>query len=211
MAYQFKNASILIVEDNKPMGELLRSILSTFGFQTIHTATNGREGFKIFCDYAPDIVLADWMMKPVNGITLARMIRTDKRSPNRFTPVILMTGFSERRRVFQARDAGITEFMVKPFQVDVLYKRLEQIIENPRQFVDCTDFFGPDRRRKRPDPAYDGPFRRITDALSQEDFGIEDSRDLALDQNSFAEALNERPFLDSDIDMDMDIELIDRA
>src|SRR5690606_14043240 len=99
-----------------------------------------------FCEINPDIVIADWMMKPMDGISFARMVRNDPRSPNAYVPIILMTGFSERRRVLQARDAGVTEFLVKPFNARDLYKRIAQVIERPRQFVRSEDFFGPDRR-----------------------------------------------------------------
>ena len=79
-----------------------------------------------------------------------------------------MTGFSEERRVINARDAGITEFLVKPFNTRDLYKRLYQIIEKPRQFVRCEEFFGPDRRR-RSSSNYDGPGRRATDRRDRGD------------------------------------------
>jgi DNA-binding response OmpR family regulator len=74
-----------------------------------------------------------------------------------------MTGFSEKRRVVQARDAGVTEFLVKPFTARDMYRRISQIVERPREFVKSEDFFGPDRRRtKRSD--YEGPLRREEDA-----------------------------------------------
>ena len=144
------------------MLDLAKSILATFGVGTVHTAKNGEDGFKLFCSLNPDIVIADWMMKPMDGISLTRRIRNDAASPNHFTPVILMTGFSEKRRVIQARDAGVTEFLVKPFNARDMYRRISQVIERPRQFVRSEDFFGPDRRRMRT-TAYHGPQRRDTD------------------------------------------------
>jgi DNA-binding response OmpR family regulator len=173
MSYDFENIAVLIVEDNQPMLDLTRSLIETFGVKNIYTAKNGDAGFRLFCDYNPDIVLADWMMKPVDGISLARRIRNDPSSPNQFAPIILMTGFTERRRVFQARDAGITEFLVKPFNARDLYKRISQVIEKPRQFVRSEDFFGPDRRRKRVD-GYEGPKRRDTD-IRPEDYKLDDN------------------------------------
>ncbi len=162
MAYQFENVKLLIVEDNKPMLELTRSLLDVFGVGEIYTSQDGEDGFKLFCKHNPDIVIADWMMKPMDGISLARRIRNDPQSPNQFAPVVLMTGFSERRRVIQARDCGVTEFLVKPFNARDLYRRISQIIERPRQFVRSEDFFGPDRRRKALE-GYDGPMRRELD------------------------------------------------
>jgi len=168
MGYDFTNVSVLIVEDNQPMLELAKSIIETFGVETILTAKNGDDGFRIYCDQNPDLVIADWMMKPVDGISLARRIRNDPSSPNQFVPIILMTGFSEKRRVIQARDAGITEFLVKPFNARDLYRRITQVIEKPRQFVRSEDFFGPDRRRNR-QKDYEGPMRRDTD-IRPEDY-----------------------------------------
>ncbi len=162
MSYEFHSISILIVEDNRPMLDLARSILQTFGVGNVIGAKNGEEGFEKFCQKNPDIVIADWMMTPTDGISLTRRIRNDPKSPNQYAPVILMTGFSERRRVFQSRDAGVTEFLVKPFNARDLYKRIAQIIERPRQFVRSEDFFGPDRRRKKQSD-YSGPFRREND------------------------------------------------
>ncbi len=162
MSYRFDDISILVVEDNQPMLEITKTLLTTFGVGTVHGAKDGDAGFAAYCKHKPDIVIADWMMKPVDGISLARRIRNDPASPNHFVPIILMTGFSEMRRVIQARDAGVTEFLVKPFTARDLFKRLTQIIERPRQFVRSEDFFGPDRRRKTANE-YHGPMRRLND------------------------------------------------
>jgi CheY-like chemotaxis protein len=167
MPYQFKNISVLIVEDNAPMLELAKSLIMTFGVEEVFTARNGEDGFKIFCQANPDLVIADWMMKPTDGISLTRRIRNDPASVNPYVPVVLMTGFSERRRVLQARDAGVTEFLVKPFNARDLYKRIYQIIERPRQFVRSEDFFGPDRRRKKANN-FMGPYKRDTDVRPED-------------------------------------------
>jgi CheY-like chemotaxis protein len=168
MPYRFDNVTVLIIEDNQPMLDLARSVLQTFGIENIITARDGEEGFEVFCLNNPDLVIADWMMEPVDGISLTRRIRNDAASPNPFAPVILMTGFSEKHRVLEARDAGVTEFLVKPFNARDLYLRLAQIIEKPRQFVRTQRFFGPDRRRKR-GTDYEGPRRRDTD-IRPEDY-----------------------------------------
>lgn len=167
MGYDFHSLKVLIVEDNQPMLELTRAILTTFGVGSVTGTRNGKEGFESFCNHNHDIVIADWMMQPMDGISLARLIRTETRSPNQYVPIILMTGFGDKERVFEARDAGVTEFLVKPFNTRDLYSRLVQIIEKPRQFVRCEQFFGPDRRRQRP-AEYGGPLRRETD-VSRDD------------------------------------------
>jgi DNA-binding response OmpR family regulator len=165
MTYQLHRISILVVEDNLPMLEITKSLLLTFGVGNVITATDGQAGFRKFCEFSPDIIIADWMMRPMDGISFTRLVRNEPSSPNPYVPVILMTGFSERRRVVQARDAGVTEFLVKPFNAKELYKRISQVIERPRQFVKSADFFGPDRRRRVSSDAapYRGPLRRESD------------------------------------------------
>jgi DNA-binding response OmpR family regulator len=103
-------------------------------------------------------------MDPEGGIGLTRQIRTSHDSVNPYVPIIMMSGFSSENMVFIARDSGITEFLVKPFNAMQLYRRIYQIIEKPRQFVDAEKFFGPDRRRHSKLP-YTGDLRRDDDVV----------------------------------------------
>jgi two-component system chemotaxis response regulator CheY len=147
MAYQFENARILIVEDTAPMLAVATSILNIFGFKYVDGARSVDDAYRLFRTHNHDLVITDWQMEPNDGLDLIRMIRNNEDSPNKFVPIILMTGYSDRPRVESARDAGITEFLMKPFSARDLYARIVQIIEKPRQFVDAEEFFGPDRRR----------------------------------------------------------------
>jgi two-component system chemotaxis response regulator CheY len=149
MPYQFQNASILVVDDMKPMLNLTVSMLKTFGFKDIYPVMDADEAFLKFCRFNPDIVLTDWLMEPFDGIELTHRIRNDSKSPNKFVPIILMTGYSARIRVMESRDKGVTEFLVKPFSAKDLYLRIEQLIEKPRKFIDSQGFFGPTAAVKR--------------------------------------------------------------
>ncbi len=166
MTYEFSKATVLVIDDMQPMLALTGSLLKIFGFQDIILAHDASEGFEKFCQYSPDMVITDWLMEPYNGTQLIHKIRSDPKSPNRFVPIIMMTGYSHRVRVEQARDHGVTEFLVKPFRAKDLYARIEQLIEKPRRFVDAEEFFGPDRRRKKP-KGYMGPFRREADEFAE--------------------------------------------
>ncbi|MCB9991049.1 MAG: response regulator [Rhodospirillales bacterium] len=166
MVYQLSKASILVVDDMQPMLALTSSLLKIFGFENIILAHDAEEGFRKFCEHNPDIVLTDWLMAPYDGTELIHKIRNDDASPNKFVPIIMMTGYSHKIRVEQARDSGVTEFLVKPFRAKDLFARVEQLIEKPRRFVDARSFFGPDRRRKKP-ADYMGPFRRGADEFQE--------------------------------------------
>jgi len=162
MVFDFKKLSILVVEDTVPMRKLLVSVLEAMGVGMIYAAEDGSKGYEMVKKFNPDIILADWHMEPVNGIELTREIRNNTLSPNRMVPVVLVTGYSAMTRVAEARDAGVTEFLVKPFSANDLAKRIAYVICKPRDYIDCADYFGPDRRR-RASPNYRGPMRREED------------------------------------------------
>lgn len=158
----FENLSVLIVDDNPHMRATLRALMETAGVQAICEAVDGSLALKALKERNIDLVLTDMAMKPMDGITFTRKIRKDRDSPNPFLPVIMITGHTERARVLEARDAGVTEFLAKPVTTQNLYARIAEIMERPRAFVRCGDFFGPDRRRHARD-SYDGPRRRQDD------------------------------------------------
>jgi two-component system chemotaxis response regulator CheY len=159
MPIKFENLSVLVVEDAPPMLELVSGVLNVLGVRRVHTARDGEQGWERFQREKPDIVITDWLMEPIDGIELTLKIRRDTLSADRLVPIIIMTGYSAITRVSLARDIGVTEFLVKPFTANDLARRIQAIIERPRDFVDSGSFFGPDRRRRR-DVIYKGPDRR---------------------------------------------------
>ncbi len=167
MGFKFDKLTMLVVEDTQPMQKLLVSVLDALGIKNVQTASNGEDAFRMFCQHSHDIILSDWQMEPMDGIELTRQIRRDAISPNRMVPVILITGYSAWTRVEEARDAGVTEFLVKPFTAHDLARRVAHVINKPRDFIETQDFFGPDRRR-RVDPAFKGPMKRKDDGLGVE-------------------------------------------
>ncbi len=161
MAYDLEEISLLVVEDTFPMLVLAKSLLHIFGFRNILTAKSGEEGYELYQQYKPDLIITDWFMEPMDGIDLTKKIRTDEKSVNPYIPIIMISGYASRPRVEAARDNGVTEFVIKPYTAKDLYNKIIQLVEHPRPFVKCDDFFGPDRRRKVGN--YDGPFRREDD------------------------------------------------
>lgn len=182
MSYQFKNITVLVVETSKPIFDLTKAVLQTFGCNQIYSAFGYEEGFNRMCTLNPDLVIIDWLDEPNNGMELTKKIRRESRSPNPFVPIILMTGYSQKRRVIAARDAGITEFVVKPFTANALYQRIEQLIEAPRDFVRAQAYFGPDRRRKK-DAEYKGADRR-QEAQNTQRFASDKAREMAQGKRS---------------------------
>lgn len=154
---------ILVVDDNHHMRILISEILRALGVRHLFEANDGAEGLQKMREHKMDIVITDLSMQPLDGIDFVRLLRNSSDSPNPMIPVIMITGHSTMRRVAEARDAGVNEFLAKPLTARGVIARMAQIIDHPRQFVRTEDYFGPDRRR-RADPAFTGPWRRSTDS-----------------------------------------------
>ncbi|NQU57427.1 MAG: response regulator, partial [Rhodospirillales bacterium] len=75
-----------------------------------------------------------------------RRIRTDEDSPNRFLPIIMVTGYTEESLARAARDVGVNDFLGKPISAKSLMSRIVSVLGDKRDFIDCKDYFGPDRR-----------------------------------------------------------------
>ncbi|MBX2834504.1 MAG: response regulator [Micavibrio sp.] len=162
MAFNFQRLSVLVVEDTVPMQKLVVAVLETLGVGTVYRAENGEDGFRVFCNSNPDIVLADWHMEPMSGIQMVDKIRSSDKSPNKMVPIVMMSGYSAFQRVSQARDAGVTEFLVKPFSASDLARRIAYVINRPRDFIEAPAYFGPDRRRRASED-YEGDLKRAED------------------------------------------------
>ncbi|CAN5895244.1 response regulator [soil metagenome] len=157
---------ILVVDDNHHMRMMLSEILRAVGLQNIYEAGDGAEALQQMRAHPIDIVLTDLAMEPLDGIDFVRLLRNSPDSPNPMIPVIMITGHSTMRRISEARDVGINEFLAKPLTTRGVLDRLQKVIDHPRAYVRTDDYFGPDRRRKV-DPNYDGPQRRAADRQAQ--------------------------------------------
>lgn len=153
---------ILLVDDNHHMRVLLIELLRAVGINKVFEATDGAEGLQMMRAHPVDIVMTDLAMEPLDGIDFVRLLRNSPDSPNQMVPVIMVTGHLTVRRIQEARDAGVNEFVAKPITARNVLERLQLIIDHPRPFVRTDDYFGPDRRRRN-DPAYAGPWRRSGD------------------------------------------------
>ncbi|MCB1550432.1 MAG: response regulator [Alphaproteobacteria bacterium] len=162
MSLKLDKISVLVVEDIHPMRNLIIGVLEALGVGKVYSAEHGGSGFAEFKKFNPDIIITDWEMEPVSGFEMIKNIRNDPSSTNKTVPIILITGYSAKNRVINARDVGVTEFLTKPFTGQDLAKRITHIINRPRDFVETPQFFGPDRRRRKIDE-YEGPKRRQAD------------------------------------------------
>jgi two-component system chemotaxis response regulator CheY len=153
------NLRVLVVDDNRNMRTIVMALLKALGIEHLRAAQDGGQALMVLDDWNADLAIVDFRMDPMDGVEFTRKVRSDPESPNPYLPIIMLTGYADKVRVLEARDAGITEIVAKPVTAKALFARLNAAILNPRPFIRTETYFGPDRRRKQ-DPAYDGPERR---------------------------------------------------
>lgn len=150
--------SVLVVEDNNFMRLIFMSVLRTIGIENIATANNGAEAIKVIEEKSRsvplgtppfDLIFLDLLMPEVNGFMTLRWIRSSAQTPDRFVPVIVTSGAADRPYVEQSRDAGMNEFVSKPYSTQAVWDRLMGVLYRSRRFVLAPGYFGPDRRRAK--------------------------------------------------------------
>lgn len=141
--------SILVADSDAPMANLIRSVLKNVGFTNVTVTNNGNEALQKVKSGTVDLLITDWRMDPIDGVSLIQLLRQDRNSPNRFLPIIMLTAKTEIKDVEIARDVGVTEYIVKPFTAKSLLHRIVKVIENPRQHIISKGYCGPDRRHKQ--------------------------------------------------------------
>jgi two-component system, chemotaxis family, chemotaxis protein CheY len=155
----FHRLRFLVIDDNAHMRRIVRQLLHGFGSREIFEAEDGAAGLDAVGSHNPDIIITDWDMPVFDGIEFTKSIRQPGGGLNPFVPIIMLSGHSERRRVLEARDSGVTEFLTKPIAAKALYERILSVVLSPRPFIHSKTYFGPDRRRNTA-ANYSGPERR---------------------------------------------------
>lgn len=138
---------ILIVDDIANTRQILRAILRHLGFVRVTEASSTTEALEIIKEIGPDLVFTDWDMPGASGLDLIRIVRSHPESPDPTLPIILLTAHGDRQYVKAGRDAGATDFLVKPLAPARIRDRILDVVSRPRGFVSAPGYKGPDRRR----------------------------------------------------------------
>tara|TARA_R110002012_G_scaffold120277_3_gene269496 strand:+ start:2200 stop:2685 length:486 start_codon:yes stop_codon:yes gene_type:complete len=154
----FSSIHFLIVDSNALSADLARDLLLTMGATSVFVAHSFDEGLGALRSDTVDVLLTELHLPPRNGLDLIRAVRDGKTKAHKQMPILVMSAMSAVEHVFEARDAGVTEFIAKPYGVEGFYRRMVGIIARPRAFVDSKDYYGPDRRRRQ--VPITGPDRR---------------------------------------------------
>lgn len=158
------SVKVLLIEDNEHFRRLIRAVLLTLGVTEVEEAQDGVAALERLAFFSADLVICDWNMEPMDGVAFTQILRHAD-SPNRFLPIIMVTGYSEESLLAQARDVGVDEFLAKPITAQALINTVVSVIHHRRPFVAGGAYFGPDRRKKT-QPWSGGVERRVTPPCS---------------------------------------------
>jgi CheY-like chemotaxis protein len=151
--------NVLLVDDDAHAINIVRTLLRGFGIKQIDEAHDAADAFEKLKAQAFDLIIVDFLMKPLDGLDFIRLVRTAKDSANPSVPIIMLTAFADEERVKEARDAGVNGFLCKPVTATSLHQKIFSIVQSPKPFIRTGTYVGP-CRRWRHDPGYRGPERR---------------------------------------------------
>ena len=113
-----KNMSILIVDDYKTMLRIIRNLLNQLKFSNVEEAGDGNTALEKLRSNSIGLVISDWNMEPMTGLQLLREVRADANLKD--TPFIIITAESKTENVVAAKEAGVSNYIVKPFNAETL-------------------------------------------------------------------------------------------
>ncbi len=120
------NMSILVVDDYKTMLRILRNLLRRLNFSNIAEASDGAAALQKLRKSPCGLIISDWNMEPMTGIQLLREVRGDAKLKS--IPFIMITAESKSENIIAAKEAGVSNYIVKPFNAETLKSKMVSVI-----------------------------------------------------------------------------------
>ncbi|MCA3378253.1 MAG: chemotaxis response regulator CheY [Roseomonas sp.] len=121
-----KNINVLIVDDYRTMLRIIRNLLKQLDFNNVDEAVDGQEALAKLRAGNFGLVISDWNMAPMTGLDLLKEVRADQRLKN--LPFIMITAESKTENVVAAKQAGVSNYIVKPFNAETLREKIEKVL-----------------------------------------------------------------------------------
>ena len=160
---------VLVVEPGSASQRLLGELLRSLGANEIFSASTTASALELAGKADPQMVFTELTGEALDGLRFARQLRKSELGCRR-VPIIMMTAETTPKTIFGARDAGVHEFLRKPYTIRDLLRRLEAVTGHKRDWIEGIAYIGPDRRRFNSGD-YLGPRKRRTDASQGSDAG----------------------------------------
>jgi two-component system chemotaxis response regulator CheY len=121
------NLPILIVDDQKTMLRIIRTLLQQIGFTNVTEALDGTKALELMRTQNFGLILSDWNMEPMSGMDFLKAVRGG--SVNENVPFIMVTAENKTENVIAAKQAGVNNYIVKPFNADTLRVKIESVLK----------------------------------------------------------------------------------
>lgn len=119
-----KNMNVLVVDDYQTMIRIIRNLLKQLGFNNVDEATDGKAALDKIADKQYGLIISDWNMEPMTGLDLLKEVR----GKGNKVPFIMITAESKTENVLAAREAGVNNYIVKPFNADTLKSKIASVL-----------------------------------------------------------------------------------
>ncbi len=120
---------VLIVDDYSTMVRIIRNLLKQLGFREIDDACDGAQALAKMHERKYGLVISDWNMEPMTGYDLLKQVRQDPELTG--TPFIMVTAESKTEYVIAAKKAGVSNYIVKPFNAQTLKSKIDAVFPDP--------------------------------------------------------------------------------
>ena len=120
-----KSMNVLIVDDYKTMLRIIRNLLKQLGFDNVDEASDGAGALARLREKEFGLVISDWNMEPMTGLQLLKEVRSDAKLAH--IPFVMVTAESKTENVIAAKEAGVTNYIVKPFNAETLKQKLTAV------------------------------------------------------------------------------------
>jgi two-component system chemotaxis response regulator CheY len=117
--------SVLVVDDYSTMIRIIRNLLRQLGFENIDEASDGTVALAKMRDKRYGLVISDWNMEPMTGYELLKHVRSDPALAP--VPFIMVTAESKTENVIAAKQAGVSNYIVKPFNAETLKNKIDAV------------------------------------------------------------------------------------
>ena len=122
-----KDMNVLIVDDYQTMLRIMRNLLGQIGFRNVNEATDGQMAYDMLQTKEYGLIISDWNMEPMSGIEFLKKVRASD-GPHKDVPFIMVTAESKTDNVIQAKQAGVSNYIVKPFNAQTLKQKMSTVL-----------------------------------------------------------------------------------
>ncbi|WP_304187527.1 two-component system response regulator [Phenylobacterium aquaticum] len=158
---------VLVIDPAPASARLLGDLLRNISHGEVYIASTNKRGLELAGQVDPQLIFVELNGAGTDGVDFARKFRRSD-LVSRQAPIIVVTATATAQSIMAARDAGVHEFLRKPYTAKELVRRLEAVTLRPRDWVEAVQYIGPDRRRFNSDD-YTGPLKRRSDSKASTD------------------------------------------